>query len=229
MNFDLAEIRTIAAELFVVIDIIGSIPIVLDLRKKVGHIHSEKATVVAGLLMIAFLFLGKEILEFIGLTEQTFAIAGSFIIFFFALEMILGISLYRDDHPETASIVPIAFPLIAGATSLTMILNYSSKYHTENIIVAILINLIIVYLVLKSAKKIYDFLGKQGISIVRKVFGVILLAIAIKLFAENGSKLMILIKEKQTEELLKKTEEKTAYNENFIYYFGNSSPCTYRV
>lgn len=171
--------------LFAVIDIIGNIPIIIDLRKKVGHIQSEKASIVAGIIMVVFLFLGKEILNLIGIDVNSFAVAGSFILFFLALEMILGISLYKDDAPETASVVPLAFPLIAGAGTMTSLVSLQAEYETVNIIVAIIINIIFVYLVLKSSTKIERILGSQGISVIRKVFGVILLAIAVKLFAAN--------------------------------------------
>lgn len=177
--------------LFAVIDIIGSIPIIIDLRKKAGHIQSEKATVVAGILMIAFLFVGKEILNLIGIDVNSFAVAGALILFFLALEMILGIQLYKDDAPETAAVVPLAFPLIAGAGTMTSILALRAEYATVNIIAAIIINTIFVYIVLKSSGKIENFLGKQGISVIRKIFGVILLAIAVKLFATNIKSLFI--------------------------------------
>ncbi len=171
--------------LFAVIDIIGSIPVIIGLRSKIGHIQSEKASLVAGILMIAFLFIGKEILNLIGIDVYSFAVAGSFVLFFLALEMILGITLYKDDAPESASIVPIAFPLIAGAGTMTSLLSLRAEFYVENIIVAILVNIIFVYLVLKSSKRIEKVLGKNGISIIRKVFGVILLAIAVKLFTTN--------------------------------------------
>ena len=185
MGFDLKEIFTAGMILFAVIDIIGSIPIIVDLRKKVGHIQSEKASVVAAILMIVFLFVGEEILNLIGIDVNSFAVAGSFILFFLAIEMILGVQLYKDDAPETAAIVPLAFPLIAGAGTMTSILSLRAEYHTINIIIAILINIIIVYLVLKSSGKIERVLGKQGINVIRKIFGVVLLAIAVKLFAAN--------------------------------------------
>ncbi|SKB49211.1 multiple antibiotic resistance protein [Salegentibacter holothuriorum] len=179
------QIFTAGMILFAVIDIIGNIPIIIDLRKKVGHIQSEKASVVAGIIMIVFLFVGKEILNLIGIDVNSFAVAGAFILFFLALEMILGITLYKDDEPETASIVPLAFPLIAGAGTLTTLVSLQAEYETVNIIVAILINIIFVYMVLKSSNRIEKVLGSQGISVIRKVFGVILLAIAVKLFATN--------------------------------------------
>lgn len=191
MEFNFREIATASMILFAVIDIIGSIPIIIDLRKKAGHIQSEKATVVAGILMIAFLFVGKEILNLIGIDVNSFAVAGALILFFLALEMILGIQLYKDDAPETAAVVPLAFPLIAGAGTMTSILALRAEYATVNIIAAIIINTIFVYIVLKSSGKIENFLGKQGISVIRKIFGVILLAIAVKLFATNIKSLFI--------------------------------------
>ena len=173
--------------LFAVIDIIGNIPIIIDLRKKVGHIQSEKASVVAGVIMIAFLFLGKSILNVIGIDVNSFAVAGAFILFFLALEMILGISLYKDDDSNsvTASVFPLAFPLIAGPGSLTSILSLRAEFTTINIVIAIIINVIFMYIVLKTSSKIERVLGKNGINIIRKIFGVVLLAIAVKLFATN--------------------------------------------
>ncbi|TRZ45935.1 MarC family protein [Robertkochia solimangrovi] len=190
MNFDLKEILTAGMILFAIIDIIGSVPIIIDLRNKVGHIQSEKASVVAAVIMIAFLFIGEEILKLIGIDVNSFAVAGSFILFFLAIEMILGITLYKDDAPETASIVPLAFPLIAGAGTMTSLLSLRAEYHVENIIVAIIINIIFVYIVLKSSRRIGAVLGKQGLAVIRKVFGVILLAIAVKLFTTNISGLL---------------------------------------
>jgi len=189
MNFDIKEILTASMILFAVIDIVGSVPIIINLRAKVGHIQSEKASIVALLIMIAFLFVGEEILNLIGIDVNSFAVAGAFIIFFMAIEMILGITLYKDDVPETASIVPIAFPLIAGAGTMTSLLSLRAEYHVENIIVAIIVNLIFVYLVLKSSGKIERILGKSGLGVIRKVFGVILLAIAVKLFTANINQL----------------------------------------
>lgn len=185
MKLDIREIGTASMILFAVIDIIGSIPIVIDLKKKAGHIQSEKASIVAGVLMVMFLFVGAEILKLIGIDVNSFAVAGSFILFFLALEMILGITLYKDETPETSAVVPLAFPLIAGAGTMTTLLSLRAEYDTVNIIVAIVINIIFVYLVLKSSGKIEHFLGKQGINVIRKIFGVILLAIAVKLFAAN--------------------------------------------
>jgi len=189
LNFDFREIVTSGMILFAVIDIIGSIPIIIGLRNKVGHIQSEKASIVATLIMISFLFIGEEILNLIGIDVNSFAVAGAFILFFLAIEMILGISLYKDDEPESASIVPIAFPLIAGAGTMTSLLSLRAEFHVENIIIAIFINIIFVYIVLKSSKRIEHILGSNGINVIRKVFGVILLAIAVKLFAANINQL----------------------------------------
>ncbi|MAS68872.1 MAG: MarC family protein [Flavobacteriaceae bacterium] len=189
--FNLKEIVTCTMVLFAVIDIVGSIPIVIGLRQKVGHIQSEKASIVAGLIMIGFLFLGEQILSLIGIDVNSFAVAGALIIFFLALEMILGIQLYKDESSETASIVPIAFPIIAGAGTLTSILSLRAEYNLPNLIVAIIINIIIVYIVLKSSKRIERILGPSGIGVIRKIFGIILMAIAVKLFAGNVQQLFI--------------------------------------
>jgi len=187
MEINFKEIVTAVMILFAVIDIIGNIPIIIDLRAKVGHIHSEKASIIAGLIMIAFLFLGKSILNLIGIDVNSFAVAGAFILFFLALEMILGISLYKEEEtsPMTASVFPLAFPLIAGPGSLTTILSLRAEYATINIVIAIVINMVFMYIVLRTSSKIEHILGKTGINILRKVFGVILLAIAVKLFASN--------------------------------------------
>lgn len=185
------DIFTVSMILFAVIDIIGSIPIIVDLRSKIGHIQSEKATVVSAIIMIAFLFVGEEILKLIGIDANSFAVAGSFVLFFLALEMILGIRLYKEDNPTTASIVPIAFPLIAGAGTMTTLLSLRSEYAKINIIIAIIINVIVVYGVLKSSGKIEKVLGQNGLGIIRKIFGVILLAIAVKLFGANVKQLFI--------------------------------------
>lgn len=189
MGFDWKEMFTISMVLFAVIDIIGSVPIIVDLRAKIGHIQSEKASIVAAIIMIAFLFVGEEILKLIGIDASSFAVAGSFVLFFLALEMILGIRLYKEDNPSTASIVPIAFPLIAGAGTMTTILSLRAEYEKINIIIAILINVTVVYVVLKSSSKIEKLLGENGLGVIRKVFGVILLAIAVKLFAANVKQL----------------------------------------
>jgi multiple antibiotic resistance protein len=186
LHFDVKQILTITMILFAVIDVIGSLPVILDLQTRLGEIKSKKATLVSGVIMIVFLFLGQSILDIIGIDVSSFAIAGSFIIFFLALEMILGVKFYKDDTAATASVVPIAFPLIAGTGTLTTLLSLGAEYHTENIIVAILINLIFVYIVLKNTYRLERLLGPGGINILRKVFGVILLAIAVKLFRTHA-------------------------------------------
>ncbi len=185
MEFDFKEIATVGMVLFAVIDIVGTIPIVVDLRTKHGHIESEKASIVAALIMIVFLFAGEGLLKLIGIDVHSFAVAGSFVLFFLALEMILGIRIYRDEEASSASIVPIAFPLIAGAGTMTTLLSLKAQFATENIVVAIILNIIVVYGVLKSSAKIERMLGKNGLGVIRKTFGVVLLAIAVKLFAGN--------------------------------------------
>jgi len=185
MELNFKEIITASMILFAVIDIIGSIPIIIDLRRKVGHIQSEKASVVAMLIMIMFLFVGVQILNLIGIDVYSFAVAGSFVIFFLAIEMILGIQLYKGDSPNTASVVPLAFPLIAGAGTMTTILSLKAEFQTVNIIIGIILNSIFVYAVLKLSSKIEKVLGQGGINVIRKIFGVILLAISVKLFASN--------------------------------------------
>lgn len=191
MNLDFREIATATMVLFAVIDIVGSIPVIIDLRARFGHIQSEKASMVSAGIMIAFLFVGEEILKLIGIDVNSFAVAGSFVLFFLALEMILGIRLYRDEEANSASIVPIAFPLIAGAGTMTTLLSLRAEFQSINIIIAILLNIILVYVVLKSSSKIEKMLSKNGLSIIRKVFGVVLLAIAVKLFAANVKGLFV--------------------------------------
>ena len=185
MNFDIKEIISATMVLFAVVDIIGSVPIIINLRKKAGRIQSEKTAIVAGSLLVVFLFLGKQLLNLFGVTVEAFAVAGAFILFFLALEMILGITLYKGTTPESASIVPLAFPMVAGAGALTTVLSLRAKFYVENIIVAIVLNMVIVYIVLKSSERIEKFLGKQGITVLHNLFGVILLAIAVNLFTAN--------------------------------------------
>jgi multiple antibiotic resistance protein len=185
MELNFREIATIGMVLFAVIDVVGTVPVIVDLRKRHGHIESEKAALVAGLIMIVFLFVGEEILNLIGIDVNSFAVAGAFVLFFIALEMILGIRIHKDEESSSASIVPIAFPLIAGTGTMTTLLSLRAQYQTINIIIAIVLNIILVYAVLKSSAKIEQMLGKNGLNIVRKAFGVILLAIAVKLFASN--------------------------------------------
>ena len=174
--------------LFAVIDIIGNIPIIISLRKKNGHVHSERASIITALVLIIFLFLGERILNLIGINVNEFAVAGAFVLFFLALEMILGITLFKDEEqssPNLASIFPLAFPMLAGPGTLTTLLSIRAEYSIENIIVAIIINVVIIYIVLKTSERLQRLLGKAGILIIQKIFGVILLAIAIKLFTTN--------------------------------------------
>ncbi len=191
MELDFKEIITVAMVLFAVIDVVGTVPVIVDLRAKHGHIESEKASLVAGFIMIVFLFIGEELLNVIGIDVNSFAVAGSFVLFFLALEMILGIRIYRDEEASSASIVPIAFPLIAGAGTMTTLLSLRSQFHSVNIVIAIVLNIIIVYIVLKSSSKIEKMLGKNGLGVIRKAFGVVLLAIAVKLFAANVKGLFV--------------------------------------
>ena len=187
MSISIKEIFTAFMVLFAVIDIVGNIPIIIDLRKKAGHIQSEKASIIAGLIMIVFLFVGNSILKLVGIDVHSFAIAGAFILLFIALEMILGITLYKqeDDSDLSATVFPLAFPLIAGPGSLTTLLSLKSEFHTENIIIAVIVNVLFIYIVLKTSTKIERIIGPNGIKITRKIFGVILLAIAVKLFTSN--------------------------------------------
>ena len=187
----LKEIGTCFAVLFAVIDILGSLPILVNIRSRVGFIQSEKATVVAGVIMISFLFFGTKILKFIGIDVESFAVAGAFVIFIIALELILGIQIHRDSTPESASIVPIAFPLIAGAGSLTTVLALRAEFGDINIIIAIILNMIIVYLVLRNAGRLEKLLGPGIMSVFKKVFGIILLSIAVKLFVSNIGALFV--------------------------------------
>jgi len=179
------EILSVTLILFAIIDMVGNVPVIIEMRQRVGHIESEKATLAVLVIMIAFLFGGEELLAIIGLDVSSFAIAGSFVIFIIAMEMVLGIRLFREEMPETVSIVPIAFPLIAGAGTMTTLLSLKTQYQTQNIVVGIILNTIFVYLVLKNVKWLEKLLGKTGLNILRKAFGVILLAIAIKLFRGN--------------------------------------------
>ncbi len=186
MSLNFKEIVTAFMVLFAVIDIVGNIPIIIDLRKKAGHIQSEKASIIAGVIMVFFLFLGQSLLSLIGIDVNSFAVAGAFILFFIALEMILGITLYKEEpNAVTATVFPLAFPLIAGPGSLTTLLSLRAEFEIQNIIVAIVLNVILIYAVLKTSSKIERVIGSNGIGIIRKVFGVVLLAIAVKLFTHN--------------------------------------------
>ena len=190
MNFSqitLREILTVTFILFAVIDVIGSIPVLAALRVKMGgEIRSLQATLVSGALMVLFLLLGEEFLSLLGLDVKSFAVAGSIVIFIIGLEMILGIEFFRaDKDPKSGSVVPIAFPLIAGSGTLTTIMSLKANYNDANIFFAILINLAVIYIVLSSIKWIEKMLGPSGMIVIRKFFGVILLAIAVKIFGTN--------------------------------------------
>lgn len=185
--FNFKEIFSVSLILFSIIDILGSVPVIIDLRKKAGHIQSEKATIVAGIIMVAFLFLGESILKLFGLDVQSFALAGAIIIFLIGMEMILGIQLFRADVGDSAttSIVPLAFPLIAGAGTMTTLVSLRSEFELPNILIGIFFNLAFVYLVLKTSGWLERKLGIAGFNIIRKVFGIILLAIAVKIIKSN--------------------------------------------
>ena len=185
LQFNFSEILSTTMVLFAIIDILGSIPIIIELRKKAGHIESEKASIVAMVLMIIFLFAGKSLLAVIGVDVASFAIAGSFVIFALAMEMVLGLTLFKEEAPKTVSIVPLAFPLIAGAGTMTTLLSLKTEYATQNIIVGIVVNMLFVYFVLKNTIRLEKLFGTTGLNILRKAFGIILLAIAIKLFRTN--------------------------------------------
>ena len=194
MNFGSAsinEIITVSFTLFAVIDMVGNVPVLASLRAKMGgEISSLLATIASGGLMILFLFIGKQFLNILGLDVQSFAVAGSIVIFIIGLEMVLGIEFFKsDDNPKSGSVVPIAFPLIAGSGTLTTIMSLKANYFDVNIFIGILINCIVIYLVLKSLKWIEKVLGPNGMTVIRKFFGVILLAIAVKIFGSNFSHL----------------------------------------
>lgn len=186
-NFSTSELLTTSFTLFAVIDILGSIPILISLRDKMGgHIRTGQATLASGFLMILFLFLGQQFLNILGLDVHSFAVAGSIVIFIIGLEMVLGIEFFKPDKdPKSGSVVPIAFPLIAGSGTLTTVMSLKADFNDINILLGILINLIVIFIVLKSLKWIERALGPNGLLVVRKFFGVILLAIAVKIFGSN--------------------------------------------
>jgi len=180
------EFLTVTFTLFAVIDIVGSIPLLLSLKKQMGGIQEVKATLISGGLMILFLFLGEPLLHILGVETHSFAVAGSIIIFILGIEMVLGIELFKSDKDSKSSlVVPIAFPLIAGSGTLTTIISLKANYSESLLLIAILLNLIVVYIVLKSLDLIERMLGPGGMVAIRKFFGVILLAIAIKIFSSN--------------------------------------------
>lgn len=185
MQFDLVEIFAAFMVLFAIIDIPGSIPIILDIKSRTGDIQPGKATLVSLAIFLAFLFIGSPLLSVFGIDVSSFAIAGSFVIFLIGLEMVLGIELFKHDSKGGGSIVPIAFPLIAGAGSITTILSIKAEYQTINIFIALCMNMLIVFLVLRLTSRFEKILGQGGLHILKKMFGIILLSIAIKLFLSN--------------------------------------------
>jgi len=191
MNFSIIQIASAFMVLFAIIDILGSIPLILDIKKKANIVHAFRASSIAFLILIAFLFTGEGILKLFNVDIQSFAVAGALVIFIFAIEMILDVEIFRNKGPEgSSSIVPLAFPLIAGPGSFTTLLSLRAEYDSVNIIIALVLNLLFVYFVLKSTSKIENAIGEGGIYILRKFFGIILLAIAVKLFTSNIGSLL---------------------------------------
>ena len=186
-KFEISQIITITFTLFAVIDVLGSLPVLISIKKKVGDINAMQATLVSGALMLFFFFIGEQMLEFMGLDIKSFAIAGSIVIFILGLEMILGLEFFKPDKEGAGSstLVPVAFPLIAGSGTLTTVMSLKAAYEYYNILIAILINLVIIYVTLRSVNFLERILGPSGIAVVRKFFGVILLAIAVKIFRNN--------------------------------------------
>ncbi len=186
MDFQIDQLLTVSFTLFAVIDIVGSIPLLISLKDKMGGIRSFQATFVSGGLMILFLFAGRPFLRILGLDIRSFAVGGSIVIFLLGLEMVLGHEIFKGDKDaKSGSVVPIAFPIIAGSGTLTTIMSLKANFDETYILAGIIINLIVVYIVLKSLKMIEQALGEAGLLAVRKFFGVILLAIAVKIFSSN--------------------------------------------
>lgn len=184
---NLKEIFSVTLILFSVIDILGSIPVVIGILRREGRIQTEKATIISAVLMVGFLYLGQAILNLFGLDVESFAVAGAIVIFIVAMEMILGITLIKDDPDVrgSSSVVPLAFPLIAGAGTLTTIISLRAVYEELNILIGILLNLVFVYIVLRSSSWLERIIGNSGFAVLRRVFGVILLAIGVKIFKSN--------------------------------------------
>lgn len=181
---NLGAILSVSFILFSVIDILGNLPIIIDMKKSGLEIKATAATFAAALIMMAFLFFGNAILSLFGLEVASFALAGSLIIFFIGLEMLLGVRIFRDNHEGggSGSIVPIAFPLLAGAGTLTTIISLKAEYDTLSIAAGIFINLVIVYLILSSTDWLSRKISPQVSKTLRKTFGILLLAIAIQMF-----------------------------------------------
>lgn len=190
MQLNAKELFTVTFTLFAIIDIIGSIPIFISLKGKMGGIREGRATIISGLLMILFLFIGEPFLNLLGLDVKSFAVGGSIVIFILGLEMVLGLEFFKSEGGDrAATVVPIAFPLIAGSGTLTTIISLKANYPPTTVLIAILINLVIIYIVLKSLNFLEHLLGPAGLIAVRKFFGVVLLAIAVKIFATNAHSL----------------------------------------
>ncbi|GAB3426822.1 MarC family protein [Niabella aquatica] len=191
MPFSYKEILTVSFTLFAIIDIIGSVPILISIKNKAGGIRELRVTLIAGALMLLFLFLGGPILNVLGLDVKSFAVAGSIVIFILGLEMVLGVEFFKSDGDIKAStLVPLAFPLIAGSGTLTTIMSLKANYEVQTILIAIMLNLVVIYIVLKSLNGVSKLLGPSGLIAVRKFFGVILLAISVKIFATNAAGLI---------------------------------------
>ncbi len=187
MPINFGELVTVTFTLFAVIDILGSVPILISIKHKMGGINELKATLISGALMILFLYVGKGFLQILGLDIKSFAVGGSIVIFILGLEMVLGLEFFKSEKEiGAATIVPIAFPLIAGSGTLTTVMSLKANYSEPTLLIAILINLVIVFVVLKSLSVIARLLGPAGLIAVRKFFGVVLLAIAVKIFATNA-------------------------------------------
>ncbi len=191
LDFSLSQLLTVSFTLFAVIDIIGSIPLLISMKDKLGAIREFKATLISGALMILFLFVGESFLQMLGVDRRSFAVAGSIVIFVLGLEMVLGHEFFKsDNNAKSGTVVPIAFPIIAGSGTLTTIMSLGANYSDLVILIAILLNLVVVFFVLKSLQYIEKLLGPAGLLAVRKFFGVILLAIAVKIFAGNAGGLI---------------------------------------
>jgi multiple antibiotic resistance protein len=187
MPVNFGELFTVTFTLFAVIDIIGSIPILISLKEKLGGIREVRATLISGVLMVLFLFIGEAFLSLLRLDVRSFAVGGSIIIFIVGMEMVLGWEFFKSEKDiKAATVVPIAFPLIAGSGTLTTIMSLKANYGETTLLIAILLNLLFVYIVLKSLGAIARLLGPAGLIAIRKFFGVILLAIAVKIFATNA-------------------------------------------
>jgi len=187
MPINIKELLTVTFTLFAVIDIIGSVPVLISLKSKMGGIREARVTMISGALMILFLFIGEPFLNLLGLDVRSFAVGGSIVIFIIGLEMVLGVEFFKSEKDvRAATVVPIAFPLIAGSGTLTTIISLKANYDQSVVLLAILINLIFVFIVLKSLQLIERILGPAGLIAVRKFFGVVLLAIAVKIFATNA-------------------------------------------